>query len=100
MNTWEPEPVVLKKPVKNVVAHTSNFSKKLENLLSDDPSPPKKPDSTLVKRVVDARNAMNLTRSQLALQVGVKESVIRDLETGKTTPLPVVMNRIRRVLKL
>ena len=99
MNTWEPEPVILRKPVKKV-SHAPGFSKKLENLLGDDPSPPKKPDATLVKRIIDARTTQNLTREALAKQVGVKEGVIRDLETGKTLPLPIVMNRIRRVLKL
>lgn len=72
--------------------------KKFQKLDGDDPDPPKKPSTDLRTKVIQGRQRHSLTQRDLALKVGVKEGVIRDLESGKTLPETAVLVKIRTAL--
>jgi ribosome-binding protein aMBF1 (putative translation factor) len=91
-------PVVLRKnKPKTTVQHSPGF-KKQQNILSDDPETPKILGSEVGKQILQARNAKKITQVDLARQINVQATVIRDYETGKIVPNKQILRLIGQKL--
>lgn len=60
---------------------------------------------TRVKRITGedlrlARESLGLSRSELARQLGVSENTVYRWETDRSSPLPVFVRDLTRILKL
>ena len=94
-------PLVLKKEAKETNKHHRPAGAKVfDNLNSDDPLPPQKPDHNFRLKVAQARQAQKLTQKDLASKIGVQVNVIQRLENGTEMPILTIINKIKRTLKL
>lgn len=96
------KPLVLRKadPAKESGPKRAPDAKKLDNLLSDDPDPPKKPDLEFRIKLAQARQAFKWTQKDLAAKISEQLAVIQRLENGTEMPSTAVLQKIKRVLKL
>lgn len=95
------EPVVLRKddPSKASGPKRAPGAKKLDNLLSEDPDPPKKPDLEFRIKLAQARQAVKWTQKDLAAKINEQVAVVQRLENGTELPSSAVLQKIKRVLK-
>lgn len=93
-------PVVLRKddPAKKSGAKRAPGAKARDNLLSDDPDPPKKPELEFRIKLAQARMKAKLTQSDLAKKISEQVAIIQRLENGTELPTAAVLQKIKKVL--
>ncbi len=95
------EPMVIRKDTKSSVGSIRPpGAKQFDNLNSDDPDPPKKPEHDFRVSIAQARQALKLTQKDLAAKINEQVSVIQKLENGTSMPTAAVLSKIKRVLKM
>lgn len=57
------------------------------------------PEFALINAVLKARKEKGLTQSQLAAQIGSKQSVISRLESGKANPSIAFLKKLAHILR-
>ncbi len=94
------EPVILRKQKPAVHHQRAPDAKVVDNLMSDETVAPALVGIETGRKLEQARSALKLTRVQLAKQLNLQESVIRDHEQGTAVLNKQLLNRIARALKL
>ncbi len=61
---------------------------------------PKKENEELGKRIKEARKSKKLTQKQLALKIGIAESTMGGIESGRRPPTPIVKRKICEELNI
>ena len=85
-----------KKPTVNI--QRAAGSKKVTNLISDDPDCPKKIDRKASQQIQQARLAAKLTQEQLAKKLFVTSAVIKNYEAGTAIPKRDFINKLNKAL--
>jgi len=97
MNHQDWTPVVLSKhksPAK-LVKNDKKEEKKEDDGFT---APPKKFSKMFGQQLSQLRQKQNLTRTQLAQKLNVKESLISSIETGNENYNPLILSKLKRVL--
>ena len=103
------ETVVLRKPPSSVKKDSNGVNvpaKKLTaeqirlNKLENEELVEKKISLEVRKVIQQARQAKNMSQSQLAQQLNVKPNVINEYESGKVVPNNQLLGKMERILKV
>jgi len=96
------KPMVLRKDdtSKNSGPKRAPGAKIIDNLLSEDPNPPKAPELEFRIRMSQARQAAKMTQKELAGKINEQVAVIQRLENGTELPSVKVLHKIKRILKM
>ncbi len=91
-------PVIFKKSPLLREFHRAPNAKMLDNILSDEPAPPKTVGSEVGKKLQQARADKKLTRAQLAKSLSIQENVIASYEQGTAIYNGIQLARIKKAL--
>ncbi len=92
------KPVILKKSPPPSKFQRAPNAKKLDNILSDEPTPLKTVGSDIGKKLQQARAIKKLTRVQLAKSLNLQESVIASHEQGTAIYNGALLAKIKKFL--
>jgi ribosome-binding protein aMBF1 (putative translation factor) len=92
-------PVVLrKKQPKPVIPQNEEGNKKKQQLLSDEPEPPKTLGRINGQVIQQARVTKKLSQSDLAKKINIQANIIKDYENGNVIPNKKILRLIESQL--
>lgn len=80
---------------------TNQPSKRIQAALNNDGMPNRieKIDKKISQNIQNARNALGISRKELAQKINEKETLVAEYENGTAIPSTTILNKIDKVLK-
>lgn len=84
---------------KKIVVNNPVGTKEYKNLVSDDPSAPKKVDLSVSQLIIQYRKEHSLSQKDLALKLNMRVNTIRDYENGSAVHNNKEISKIKNFIK-